>query len=66
MNFFVQDGNFTQSYQQNRIMKNEVRILPGDELILECEYSTLRQDKFTFVSNLYSKLILTRDCYIHL
>jgi len=30
-------------------MKDEVRILPGDELLLECEYNTANRDKFTFV-----------------
>lgn len=44
-----QDSNYTYKYQQHHRMKNEVRIFPGDELLLECELSTTNRDKFTFV-----------------
>ncbi|CAG7724039.1 unnamed protein product, partial [Allacma fusca] len=42
------DNHYDFNYQQFRILNTEVMILPGDELLVECEYETMKRDKFVF------------------
>ncbi|XP_046409387.1 MOXD1 homolog 1 [Neodiprion fabricii] len=37
----VQDNHFDFNYQQSHTLENEVKVLPGDELVAECVYGTL-------------------------
>lgn len=37
----VQDNEFDFNYQQSHTLENEVKVLPGDELVAECVYGTL-------------------------
>lgn len=41
----VSENNFDFDYQQSHTLEEEVKIMPGDELITECVYST--QDRET-------------------
>ncbi|XP_015598813.1 MOXD1 homolog 1 [Cephus cinctus] len=43
----VQDNHFDFNYQQSHTLDEEVKILPGDELVAECVYSTLDRPKIT-------------------
>ncbi|ODM90062.1 hypothetical protein Ocin01_16621, partial [Orchesella cincta] len=42
----AEDNHYDFNYQQSRQLKNELVILPGDELITECEYQTKDVDKY--------------------
>jgi len=43
----VQDNHFDFDYQQSHVMEKEVKVLPGDELVAECIYSTLNRTRAT-------------------
>lgn len=43
-----QDMNYDFNYQQERILKEEMLILPGDTLIMECGYDSTKRTKPTF------------------
>jgi len=43
----VQDNHFDFNYQQSYTLEKEVKVLPGDELITECIYSTQDRKKPT-------------------
>lgn len=43
----VQDNHFDFDYQQSHAIQKEVNVLPGDELVAECVYSTLNRTKPT-------------------
>ncbi|XP_023233137.1 DBH-like monooxygenase protein 1 [Centruroides sculpturatus] len=42
------DDNYDNSYQDYRLLENEVTILPDDHLILECTYNSIGRTKPTF------------------
>lgn len=44
----AQDNKFNFDYQQAHAIDREVKILPGDELVTECIYSTRHRSKPTF------------------
>jgi len=44
------DNHYDFNYQEYRKLDKEVTILPGDELIMECEYDTKRNSTFILVS----------------
>ncbi|XP_071518893.1 MOXD1 homolog 1-like [Panulirus ornatus] len=44
----IKDMNYDFNYQQSRILKQEVTILPGDHLITECNYDSSRRRAPTF------------------
>ncbi|XP_042238957.1 uncharacterized protein LOC121877254 isoform X2 [Homarus americanus] len=46
--FIAKDMSYDFNYQQSRIFKDEVIILPGDSLITECTYDATRKPKVTF------------------
>lgn len=50
MDFFLfeQDRHYDFSYQVYRILPKEVTVLPGDELIVECEFETTKNDTFIY------------------
>ncbi|XP_012253301.2 MOXD1 homolog 1 [Athalia rosae] len=37
----VQDNHYDFNYQQTYTLENEVKVLPGDEVVMECVYGTL-------------------------
>jgi hypothetical protein len=39
--WIVNDENYDFNYQTNRVLNNEVLLLPGDQLISECTYDTM-------------------------
>ncbi|KAM0729537.1 MOXD1-like protein 1 [Formica fusca] len=43
----VQDNHFDFNYQQSHTLEKEVKVLPGDELVAECVYSTFNRTKPT-------------------
>ncbi|XP_033336186.2 MOXD1 homolog 1 [Megalopta genalis] len=43
----VQDNHFDFEYQQSHTLEEEVKVLPGDELVAECVYGTLDRTKPT-------------------
>ena len=59
-NFVVQDERYDYNYQQTRFFPKEVNVLPGDELITECDYDTVDRGEFTLVKDIkggsYNKL----------
>ncbi|XP_068248771.1 DBH-like monooxygenase protein 1 [Palaemon carinicauda] len=42
------DMNYDFNYQQQRILKEEMVVLPGDTLIVECDYDSTKKAKPTF------------------
>jgi hypothetical protein len=46
----AEDNSYDFSYQQSRILSQEVAVLPGDELVTECVYQTPNRTEPTFVS----------------
>lgn len=44
----VQDNQFDFDYQQSLTLEHETKILPGDELVVECVYNTRGRTKPTF------------------
>jgi hypothetical protein len=44
----VQDKHFDFDYQQSHTLRHEVKIMPGDELIVECVYNTRDRNRPTF------------------
>lgn len=43
--FVVADENFSSSYQQNRNLPQELRILPGDQFVAECGYDSFHVNR---------------------
>lgn len=43
----VEDNHYDFNYQQTRALSHEVTIMPGDGLVMECTYSTLKRSKPT-------------------
>ncbi|XP_066597310.1 MOXD1 homolog 1-like [Prorops nasuta] len=43
----VEDNHFDFDYQQSHTLENEVKVLPGDELVAECVYGTLDRSRPT-------------------
>ena len=43
----VQDNHFDFDYQQSLTLDQEVKILPGDEIVTECVYGTLNRPNAT-------------------
>ncbi|CAL8093006.1 unnamed protein product [Orchesella dallaii] len=41
----AEDNHYDFNYQQSRTLKNEIKILPGDELMAECEYETVDNNR---------------------
>lgn len=44
----AEDNNYDFSYQQYRFLREEVTVLPGDELIVECDFNTTDKDDFVY------------------
>lgn len=44
----LQDNNYDFNFQASRQPLNETHVLPGDELIMECQYQTSNRSKPTF------------------
>lgn len=44
----LEDDNYDFNFQASREPKNETWILPGDELLLECDYQTTTRKEPTF------------------
>jgi len=44
----LRDDNYDFNYQQDRMMENPRRILPGDHLIVECTYNSLQRNKTSY------------------
>src|ERR1700761_5309711 len=44
------DNNYDYNYQQARPVLPERRILPGDTILMDCQYNTTEYDKPLFVS----------------
>ncbi|XP_014663258.1 PREDICTED: LOW QUALITY PROTEIN: DBH-like monooxygenase protein 1 [Priapulus caudatus] len=42
------DENFDFNYQYNKFFNNEIKIMPGDGLMVECDYATKDRKEFTF------------------
>ncbi|CAL8126013.1 unnamed protein product [Orchesella dallaii] len=42
----AEDNYYDFNYQQSRTLKNEIVVLPGDELLSECEYKTTDSPKY--------------------
>lgn len=45
----AEDNHYDFNYQQSKMLKHEVKLLPGDELITECEYNTEGMNEFVLV-----------------
>ncbi len=48
--YILQDDHYDFNYQEYRTLPNEVTVLPGDELIMECDFETTGNETFIFVS----------------
>lgn len=46
----AEDNNYDFNYQQSRPLKKEVKILPGDDFMVECEYNTEANKRIMLVS----------------
>ncbi|CAL4062052.1 unnamed protein product, partial [Meganyctiphanes norvegica] len=44
----LKDDHYDFNYQQNRVLKEEMTILPGDTLMVECTYNSSSRQKPTF------------------
>ncbi|XP_011497249.1 PREDICTED: MOXD1 homolog 1 [Ceratosolen solmsi marchali] len=44
----IQDKHFNFDYQQSFTLEQEAKIMPGDELVVECVYNTLDRNRPTF------------------
>ena len=53
----VEDANYDFKYQQARVLRQEVSVLPGDELVTECVYQTPNRTEPTFVSKVTSVFV---------
>ncbi|ODN00137.1 hypothetical protein Ocin01_06550 [Orchesella cincta] len=42
----AEDNYYDFNYQQSRTLKNELVVLPGDELLTECEYKTTNKERY--------------------
>ncbi|ODM89886.1 hypothetical protein Ocin01_16794 [Orchesella cincta] len=42
----AEDNYYDFNYQQSRTLKNELVILPSDEMVVECDYHTTNVDKY--------------------
>jgi hypothetical protein len=51
------DNNYDYNYQQARPVHPERKILPGDTLLMDCQYDTSEQEKPLFVSFISSSEI---------
>lgn len=47
----LEDNNYDFNYQASRRPANKTVVLPGDELLLECQYNTAKRTKPTFGGN---------------
>jgi len=45
----AEDNHYDFNYQQSRPLKKEVKILPGDDFMVECEYNTEDNDRIMLV-----------------
>lgn len=52
------DENYDFNYQQSRILKDEMTILPGDSLITECYYDASKQNAPSFVSTKHNSVCI--------
>ena len=52
----IQDNHYDFNYQEYRTLAEERTVLPGDELIVECDYETVKNDTFVFVRNLLGEI----------
>ncbi|XP_064596675.1 DBH-like monooxygenase protein 1 homolog [Liolophura sinensis] len=43
-----EDNNYDFNYQDTRMMREEVKILPGDHLAMECDYRSTNRTEVTF------------------
>lgn len=50
LKFFLSDQSYDFNYQIARRLKKELTVLPGDSLILECQYDSKGRTVPTFVS----------------
>ena len=46
----VADNYYDFNYQQSRRVDPRVRLMPGDALLVECDYATEDRDNVTMVS----------------
>ena len=44
----LEDNHYDFNYQSTRAPSEEIRIMPGDDLIVECDYDTSGRTKTTF------------------
>jgi hypothetical protein len=56
----IQDNYYDFNYQQSRTLKEEITILPGDELLTECEYDTSEMNRIVLVISLSIDMRLIR------
>ncbi|XP_064598425.1 DBH-like monooxygenase protein 1 [Liolophura sinensis] len=42
------DDNYDFNYQETRLLEEEVKVLPGDHLVTECTYNTMKKTNVTF------------------
>lgn len=45
------DMSYDFNYQQARVLKEEMKVMPGDSLIVKCGYDSTKRKMPTFVSD---------------